>query len=68
MPGLYPARTRHYDVRLQSAPGPILSTQLYFQREARHAVDLLFRRDLLLKIRGATQGWDATFNFVLETN
>jgi protocatechuate 3,4-dioxygenase beta subunit len=67
MPGLYPARTRHYHVRLQSAHGPILSTQLYFPREARNSVDFLFRRDLLLKIRGTTQGRDATFNFVLQT-
>jgi protocatechuate 3,4-dioxygenase beta subunit len=67
MPGLYPGRTRHYHVRLQSAHGPIVSTQLYFPGEARNSDDFLFRRDLLLKIQGTTEGWDATFNFVLET-
>jgi protocatechuate 3,4-dioxygenase beta subunit len=67
MPGLYPGRTRHYHVRLQSAHGPILSTQLYFPGEARNSVDFLFRHDLLVKIRGTTEGWAATFNFVLET-
>jgi hypothetical protein len=62
------AYPRHYHVRLQSAHGPILSTQLYFPGEARNADDFLFRRDLLLKIQGTTQGWAATFNFVLETS
>jgi protocatechuate 3,4-dioxygenase beta subunit len=68
MPGLYPSRTRHYHVRLQSAHGPILTTQLYFPGEARNSTDFLFRRDLLLKIRGAAGGWAATFNFVLRTS
>jgi protocatechuate 3,4-dioxygenase beta subunit len=67
-PGLYPTRTRHYHVRLQSAHGPILSTQLYFPGEARNSIDFLFRHDLLLKIRGTTEGWAATFNFVLKTS
>jgi protocatechuate 3,4-dioxygenase beta subunit len=68
MPGLYPGRTRHYHVRLQSAHGPILTTQLYFPGEAHNSIDVLFRRDLLLKIRGATDSWAATFNFVLRTS
>jgi protocatechuate 3,4-dioxygenase beta subunit len=67
MPGLYPSRTRHYHVRLQSAHGPILTTQLYLPGEARNSIDFLFRRDLLLKIRDTTDGWAATFNFVLRT-
>jgi len=67
IPGLYPGRTRHYHVRLQSAHGPILSTQLYFPGEARNSTDFLFRPDLLLKIRGTTEGQAAIFNFVLQT-
>jgi protocatechuate 3,4-dioxygenase beta subunit len=67
MPGLYPSRTRHYHVRLQSAHGPILTTQLYFPGEARNSDDSLFRPDLLLKMRRTRDGWDATFNFVLKT-
>jgi protocatechuate 3,4-dioxygenase beta subunit len=66
MPGLYPGRTRHYHVRLQAAHGPIISTQLYFPREARNAADSLFKRDLLLKMRDTTAGQIATYNFVLE--
>ena len=66
VPGLYPGRTRHYHVRLQSAHGPVLTTQLYFPGEAQNASDSLFRPDLLLKIRAIGSNRDATFNFVLE--
>jgi protocatechuate 3,4-dioxygenase beta subunit len=58
VPGLYPGRTRHYHVRLQSAHGPILSTQLYFPGEAHNSTDSLFRPELLLKIRGNHRGPD----------
>jgi protocatechuate 3,4-dioxygenase beta subunit len=66
LPGIYPGRTRHYHVRLQAAPGPILTTQLYFPGEPRNNSDLLFRRDLLLNVRDANPGRLANFNFVLD--
>jgi len=66
VPGLYPGRTRHYHVRLQTAHGPILSTQLYFPGEARNAADGLFRPELLLKVREASTLRLATFHFVLR--
>jgi protocatechuate 3,4-dioxygenase beta subunit len=68
LPGIYPARTRHYHVRLQAPPGPILTTQLYFPGEPRNSSDFLFRPDLLLNVRGTNQGRHANFNFVLETS
>jgi protocatechuate 3,4-dioxygenase beta subunit len=67
LPGIYPGRTRHYHVRLQVAPGPILTTQLYFPGEPRNNSDLLFCRDLVLNIRDTNPGRLANFNFVLET-
>jgi len=67
LPGIYPGRTRHYHVRLQAAPGPIVTTQLYFPDEPRNNSDLLFRRELLLNIRDTNPGRLANFNFVLET-
>lgn len=67
LPGIYPGRTRHYHVRLQASPGPILTTQLYFPGEPRNSSDFLFRRDLLLNIRDTKQGRVANFNFALET-
>jgi protocatechuate 3,4-dioxygenase beta subunit len=65
LPGIYPGRTRHFHVRLQAAPGPILTTQLYFPGELRNNSDLLFRRDLLLNIRDTNPGRLTNFNFVL---
>jgi protocatechuate 3,4-dioxygenase beta subunit len=65
LPGVYPGRTRHFHVRLQAAPGPILTTQLYFPGELRNNSDLLFRRDLLLNIRDTNPGRLTNFNFVL---
>jgi len=67
LPGVYPGRTRHYHVRLQAPPGPILTTQLYFPGEPRNSSDSLFRRDLLMNVRDVDQGRLANFNFVLET-
>ena len=67
LPGVYPGRTRHYHVRLQAPPGPILTTQLYFPGEPRNSSDFLFRRELLMNIRDTSQGRLANFNFVLET-
>ena len=66
LPGIYPGRTRHYHVRLQAAPGPVLTTQLYFPDEPRNNSDSLFRRDLLLNVRNNSDGRLANFNFVLE--
>jgi protocatechuate 3,4-dioxygenase beta subunit len=66
LPGIYPGRTRHYHVRLQGPPGPVLTTQLYFPGEPRNNSDFLFRRDLLLNVRDTDQGRLANFNFVLE--
>jgi protocatechuate 3,4-dioxygenase beta subunit len=67
LPGVYPGRTRHYHVRLQAPPGPILTTQLYFPSEPGNSSDFLFRRDLLVNMRDTNQGRLANFNFVLET-
>ena len=67
LPGVYPGRTRHYHVRLQAPPGPILTTQLYFPGEPGNSSDFLFRRDLLVNLRDTNQGRLANFNFVLET-
>ena len=67
LPGIYPGRTRHYHVRLEATPGPVLTTQLYFPGEPGNNSDSLFRRDLLLNVRNTDQGRVANFNFVVET-
>jgi protocatechuate 3,4-dioxygenase beta subunit len=67
LPGLYPGRTRHYHARLQAAHGPVLTTQLFFPKEARNAEDSLFRPELLLAIRETESPKLAMFNFVIRT-
>jgi protocatechuate 3,4-dioxygenase beta subunit len=63
VPGLYPGRTRHIHVKVQAPDGPVLTTQLYFPREAANAGDGIFREELLLTMDGDRR---ASFTFVLS--
>jgi len=65
VPGLYPGRTRHIHVTVQSPNGPILTTQLYFPAEQRNARDSLFDRRLLMTIDNGGKRKAARFDFVL---
>ena len=65
VPGLYPGRTRHLHVKVQSPNGPVLTTQLYFPAEGRNATDGIFSSALLMNIRDAADGRAATFDFVV---
>ena len=65
VPGLYPGRTRHIHVKVQSPNGPVLTTQLYFPGEARNATDGIFSSALLMNIQAAADGRAGTFDFVL---
>lgn len=65
VPGLYPGRTRHIHVKVQSPNGPVLTTQLYFPGEARNATDGIFSSALLMNVQDASDGRAATFDFVL---
>lgn len=63
VPGLYPGRTRHFHVRVQTPSGPILTTQLYFLDEPQNRRDRLFRPDLLM----SEDAGAARFDFVLQS-
>jgi protocatechuate 3,4-dioxygenase beta subunit len=65
VPGLYPGRTRHIHVKVQSPNGPVLTTQLYFPAEPRNATDGIFSSALLMNVQAAADGRSATFDFVL---
>jgi protocatechuate 3,4-dioxygenase beta subunit len=65
-PALYPGRTRHYHVKVQSPNRPVLTTQLYFPGEPGTARDGLFRRDLLMRVAERQDGLAARFDFVLD--
>jgi protocatechuate 3,4-dioxygenase beta subunit len=67
VPAAYEGRTRHYHVKVQSAGGRVLTTQLYFPDEPKNASDGLFRRELLMKVAEAGDGLAGRFDFVLES-
>jgi len=67
VPGLYPGRTRHFHVKVQAPHGRILTTQLFFPREARNQEDFIFRPDLLMWVRDTNDSREGRFHFVLRT-
>jgi protocatechuate 3,4-dioxygenase beta subunit len=66
VPGLYPGRTRHIHVKVQSPGRPLLTTQLYFPDEARNLDDFLFRQELLLAMSDVGGLKAGRFDFVLR--
>ncbi|MFF9087542.1 carbohydrate-binding protein [Streptomyces sp. NPDC014991] len=66
VPGLYPGRTRHLHVKVQSPGRPVLTTQLYFPNEPRNTTDTIFDPRLLMTVRDAGGGREAAFDFVLD--
>ena len=67
MPGLYPGRTRHFHVKVQAPNGPVLTTQLYFPGDPANSRDGIFRPELLMDVRDASDGKEGIFDFVVET-
>jgi len=53
VPGLYPGRTRHIHVKVQSKGGPVLTTQLYFPDVPQNRRDGLFTPALLVSLTQA---------------
>ena len=66
LPGLYPGRTRHYHMKVQAPQRPILTTQLYFPREAMNAADGFFSDALLMRFDESASGATARFDFILD--
>ncbi|MFC7601050.1 carbohydrate-binding protein [Streptosporangium amethystogenes subsp. fukuiense] len=66
VPGLYPGRTRHIHVKVQAPNRPVLTTQLYFPNEPRNNTDTIFDPSLVMTVRTAGSGREATFDFVLD--
>ena len=58
VPGLYPGRTRHIHVKVQPRGGEVLTTQLYFPREARNRRDGIFDAALLMRVSGGRARYD----------
>jgi protocatechuate 3,4-dioxygenase beta subunit len=66
VPGIYPGRTRHIHVKVQSAYGPVLTTQLYFPDEPQNNSDGIYNPALNMTIQDAAEGKTAAFDFVLD--
>jgi protocatechuate 3,4-dioxygenase beta subunit len=66
LPGIYTGRTRHIHVKVQPANQSVLTTQLYFPGEPANARDGIFDGRLLMDVRDAADGKEASFNFVLQ--
>ncbi len=64
VPGRYFPRTPHIHVKVQAPNQPILTTQLFFPGEARNRTDAFFKPALLMAVRDAEHGKEATFDFV----
>ncbi len=66
VPALYPGRTRHYHVKVQAPGSRLLTTQLYFPNEPANLRDGLFRRELLMQVADAGDGFAGRFDFILD--
>jgi protocatechuate 3,4-dioxygenase beta subunit len=66
MPAVYTGRTRHYHFKVQAPGSRLLTTQLYFPNEPANRRDPLFRRELLMRVADAGDGFAAKFDFVLD--
>ena len=68
VPGVYPARTRHFHVKVQAPQRRVLTTQLYFPGEPRNRSDGLFRPDLLMAVADGAAAKQAHFHFILDVD
>ncbi|MGQ0658929.1 MAG: dioxygenase family protein [Chromatiales bacterium] len=66
MPGLYPFRTRHIHVKVQTPNNPVLTTQLYFPGEPRNQRDFLFNPRLVMALGDNGGDRAARYDFVLK--
>ena len=65
IPGIYPGRTRHFHVRVQTKNQQLLTTQLYFPNERSNEQDGLFQPELLISLTTELAAKQATFDFIL---
>ena len=67
VPGLYPGRTRHIHVRVQSPRARAITTQLYFPGVAQNERDFIYDPLLLVRaLESPPLGMKAQFDFVLR--
>jgi protocatechuate 3,4-dioxygenase beta subunit len=67
IPGLYPGRTEHIHVKVQAPGGPVLTSQLFFPGVAQNKSDAIYSDQLLLAMKETPDGYQAGFNFIVQT-
>lgn len=66
VPGIYPGRTRHIHLKVQSPNGPVLTTQLYFPDEPENDRDSIFDERLLMHVEADGDREIGFYTFVVE--
>ncbi|MBI5031733.1 MAG: intradiol ring-cleavage dioxygenase [Chloroflexi bacterium] len=66
VPGLYPGRTEHIHVKVQTPGGNVLTSQLFFPDVASNQRDNIYNARLLVNVQKADDGYNATYNFVVR--
>ncbi len=66
IPGLYPGRTEHIHFKVQAPNGPVITSQLFFPDVPQNKSDGIFDSKLLMSMKDASDGKQATFNFVVN--
>lgn len=66
VPGLYPGRTKHIHVKVQTPRGQILTTQLFFPGVAGNRSDGIFAAECLIAWKLVDRRRVGRFDFVLE--
>lgn len=66
IPSSYQLRPPHIHVKVKTADGPVLTSQLYFPNQSLNQTDSIFNGALVVELRETRDGKVAEFNFVLN--
>ena len=65
VPGLYPGRTEHIHVKVQTPDGTELTTQLFFPDVSGNRSDSIFDERLVIDMQPSQDGWVGSFTFIV---
>ena len=66
IPGLYPGRTEHIHVKVETPSGVRLTTQLFFPDVEGNQMDGFFDARLMIQMAPEDEGWVGRFDFVVS--
>jgi len=68
VPGLYPGRTEHIHVKIQTPNGQIITSQLFFPGVTQNDSDGIYNASLLLSLTQTSDGLAGEYNFVVPAS